>query len=785
MTPRTPRTTAPATMITSSPTGADSQTNDDPSRRRRRRCDKPGGIARSPTPRQPRVTLAAPGSDGTATGSPTAEETRTTPASSARAKASRAFEAVVAHDVSSYADYDPVIVALLAERRLHLALVLSDTALLFRYFNKNRFASDVAEKMLVNHLRWRVRNNIHAVSRDSLSQKAREYATSGFLRYFGQDKLGRPCGVLNLGKYDATAGKRFIEDLREYLIYALEVGRKCVYAVNNQPTESELKALREEELANGEVDQRDFEPLMWRVPLNSADGSRMFIAHLSVIVDLDGIGMANLNYELIPLLYDLFHSQYPQIFGTVYVLNYGWIHGGIWSIAKTALPADSTKKLIFLKKDELNDHFDLAALPRELGGQAEASVDELSANIFSVYESEPSPENPNNYPNSDFDVVLSMIKEAESRFLDEREDEEWFDAVETISTAPVRSAADLQSILRSPHPQYPPLKRLSSLPGLSQATTPAVAFTDAVRRHFPTSAVPESDSTSKRHNSAPGTKFSRSLNSINRSNRPSHLALSQHLADNTVQPPTPSRLSARGSRASLRIATDSGSLLGPGMGERTQLAASQMLSGALYAATLPWVASVAAARRVIYITTFPVLAVAKYFLESERQGRRDKKARSSTRRRGSTASSKTGFLRPRWLGGREVASGTPHGSDGDSDDSDDDDSEADSPIDMVVRTSVTRRGVAGGGEPVSPGSALRRRRKRYAELAAMALAGSVWVFLGVQVGRFVVADAEAVRRRRERRTQVMAELRRLLAEAASMWEGFAGRMWLESAEPPW
>ena len=52
------------------------------------------------------------------------------------------------------------------------------------------------------------------------------------LRYFGQDKTGRPCAILNLSKYDATAGKRYIEDLREFLIFALEVGRRAVAAVN-------------------------------------------------------------------------------------------------------------------------------------------------------------------------------------------------------------------------------------------------------------------------------------------------------------------------------------------------------------------------------------------------------------------------------------------------------------------------------------------------------------------------------------------------------------------------
>jgi hypothetical protein len=113
------------------------------------------------------------------------------------------------------------------------------------------------------------------------------------------------------------------------------------------------------------------------------------VAQLCAIVDLQGVGMSNMNYELIPVLYDLFHRHFPQIFGTVvsrtqlyiflytlivlsipfqYVLNFGWIHAGVWSIMKAMLTAEACEKLLFLSKAEMLLHFNPEDLLPEHGG---------------------------------------------------------------------------------------------------------------------------------------------------------------------------------------------------------------------------------------------------------------------------------------------------------------------------------------------------------------------------------------------------------------------------------
>ncbi|KAJ3186109.1 hypothetical protein HK101_009745 [Irineochytrium annulatum] len=150
-----------------------------------------------------------------------------------------------------------------------------------------------------------------------------------------------------------------------------------------------------------------------------------FVVQLSMILDLDGVGMANL-----------------------YVLNYGWIHAGIWSIIKTALPADSCKKLMFISRAELLNHFDATEILPEYAGLPTPSppYSFASCPIFTSYDSDPSPNNASNLPTAQLLSVLAKINSLDIHAPTDDPDV-WYDAPEW-PMAPVRSAADLQTLLR-------------------------------------------------------------------------------------------------------------------------------------------------------------------------------------------------------------------------------------------------------------------------------------------------------------------------------------------------
>jgi hypothetical protein len=70
-----------------------------------------------------------------------------------------------------------------------------------------------------------------------------------------------------------------------------------------------------------------------------------------------------MDFDLIPVCYDLFKRHFPQILGQALVLNYGWIHAGIWSVVKTMLSEEAKRKLVFVNVSDLPEFIPLENIP--------------------------------------------------------------------------------------------------------------------------------------------------------------------------------------------------------------------------------------------------------------------------------------------------------------------------------------------------------------------------------------------------------------------------------------
>ncbi|KAJ3240840.1 hypothetical protein HDU81_002693 [Chytriomyces hyalinus] len=272
---------------------------------------------------------------------------------------------------------------------VHLAGLISDPSYLYKFFFKARMDEDLTFELIKADLQWRLyKKGVSFDGLEGLSEKARYYLNCGIFRFHGQDRAGRPTVLINIAKYNAAEGKSHIAEFKECLVFVLEVARRCIYAVNDALVKSTCsKASKSPIVALDEIDGARDSSFACNVssPEWNVDVSKPVLIHqLSVILDLDGVGLSNVNYEMMPVLFDLFKSHYPGIFGTLFVLNFGWLHSGMWSIVKTALSAEACKKLLFLTKREMADHFDPQFLLEEHGGHQPLS--ELKSNaIFQKY----------------------------------------------------------------------------------------------------------------------------------------------------------------------------------------------------------------------------------------------------------------------------------------------------------------------------------------------------------------------------------------------------------------
>ncbi|KAI8617846.1 hypothetical protein BC830DRAFT_59388 [Chytriomyces sp. MP71] len=198
----------------------------------------------------------------------------------------------------------------------HAAALVGDPAFLYKFMFKAKADEAATLKALLQNLRWRLAgtgsdsdSTIKFEGVKSLSKKALEYLHMGIFRFHGQDRQGRPTLLINMSKYNAATGKNSIPQFKECLIFVLEVGRRCIYAVNDALVKANSTMAAIDHSLDSVVAVSKNED--WAVDVGA---SPRLIHQLSVIVDLDGVGLANVNYEMMPILLGLFKTHYPATF---------------------------------------------------------------------------------------------------------------------------------------------------------------------------------------------------------------------------------------------------------------------------------------------------------------------------------------------------------------------------------------------------------------------------------------------------------------------------------------
>ncbi|KAJ3018628.1 hypothetical protein HKX48_002772 [Thoreauomyces humboldtii] len=285
----------------------------------------------------------------------------------------------------------------------HLAEILVDDAFLFRFYKKHKYQLTAAEQAILDHIDWRLQHDLPNLCTFSLTPKAHLLSQDGLFYFWKTDNEGRPVGVVNLKHL--TKGTD-VQDLRMLFVMQMEVARRLVQALNDEYQRC---------------------------------GTDKLVVQISLICDLDGVGLGNVNFEMIPLFLDLFNHHFPQTLGTVYVLNYGWLHSGIWSVLKAALPAEACKKLQFLSREELRSQIPAENLQTIHGGSDPAPFAYATSPVYQNYAQ-------SNY-HSTSPRVQAQINALSDDAWQEDDEDVWYDAHEAPMTH-VRSAADLQSMLR-------------------------------------------------------------------------------------------------------------------------------------------------------------------------------------------------------------------------------------------------------------------------------------------------------------------------------------------------
>lgn len=96
-----------------------------------------------------------------------------------------------------------------------------------------------------------------------------------------------------------------------------------------------------------------------------------------VLFNMRGFAMKNNDLSMIRAFLPILQNYYPEVLGRVLLVEYPWFVSGIWKVVKPLLDANTQNKVQFMKPEELSDHFDAAAIPKEIGGEFDAQEPEV------------------------------------------------------------------------------------------------------------------------------------------------------------------------------------------------------------------------------------------------------------------------------------------------------------------------------------------------------------------------------------------------------------------------
>ncbi|KAF9462463.1 CRAL-TRIO domain-containing protein [Collybia nuda] len=108
--------------------------------------------------------------------------------------------------------------------------------------------------------------------------------------------------------------------------------------------------------------------LMKHFVAEETSGPQLPTLQYIILVDLKEFSYKNFNIDLITWIIREVIPRFPGLLAGVFVLNYTWMHGGIWNIVKRILPASALSRVFFPSQEELIRYFTRLALPKDYGG---------------------------------------------------------------------------------------------------------------------------------------------------------------------------------------------------------------------------------------------------------------------------------------------------------------------------------------------------------------------------------------------------------------------------------
>ncbi|PLW21521.1 hypothetical protein PCANC_25757 [Puccinia coronata f. sp. avenae] len=246
----------------------------------------------------------------------------------------------------------------LSPRSIQLATYfLNDRLSLFRFLHRHRFDIQLTLEALAHSITWRLKSNLDLLAPNSLEP----IYLRNPLMYFHpdlKDRWGRTSAILNL-RYLTRTEDGSLDGLKEFIGWNCELARRSLYETNLDFINQICSKSNNPQLPSSTPSSPSPPSLLSNIPVS---------LQISLIVDLKGVSINNLEVELLPYMLHLVKDNFPDMLGAVFILNYGWMYAGMWQVVKRILSQSTLDRILFPSQAELFQFFDKANLLQEHGG---------------------------------------------------------------------------------------------------------------------------------------------------------------------------------------------------------------------------------------------------------------------------------------------------------------------------------------------------------------------------------------------------------------------------------